>query len=222
MNFLYFLELLDDFFSVIERLFDRVGQWLSDLWDAFPNPLRMADVSVEFFTGVVGLVLGVVTTPLWRNMRRNATKVCRGKLARPEEVLRWMEEALIDAVQQISMTSEQGLTAWLVQRISVWLWHLFKRFKKILAIIRIRELADVVKIVKSAFKYRITVLSVIGMMAVVILLIATALNISAAVGFFYVEKLPAYCLSQDSRRVRRTRRNVQFRVNERAGPDRPG
>lgn len=218
---LNFLQLVEALTSTIDKIWERAGIWLSDLWDAFPNPVKMAEVTIAFFTGLLGMFLAAVGTQTMRAARTLVEKRTKGKLAKPGDVLKWIEDSLGDSLKQITLTSEQGLIEWCIQRLSIFLWGLFKQFKLIRSIIGIKELADVVKIVQSFFRYRAAVLTIVVAVAFVAFLLMVAFHVTAAVLILYEESVLKACLPQDSRRMRKNFRRKEVRVNLRRGPDFP-
>lgn len=155
LNLLQLIELLR---GVFDDMSDKLGQFLEDVWAAFPNVIGMADAVIRLTSGLLGIVIGRSATIYWRMFAREFEKP--GELVpenfypipgrpyqhvmTPSNALNFVAKAGEVWMQTITFTGETGLAAALASFVGRFLWNLWKRFKFIREVMGWKTEADVI------------------------------------------------------------------------------
>jgi hypothetical protein len=212
---------LEAVFDVVSAFTSRFGDWLGDLWDAFPDPLAMVEVTIAFGTGVVGDALGAISTVRWGMAARAVGKDCKGKLWTPENSILFIRDCMSNAVQFVTMTGEQTVLEFVTQKLGLFIYNTVKRFQTIKAILGLDSIESVIALLRKKFIYRVTLLTAVLALAMVALLIAIAGEVTATLVLLQSENAKKFCLPQDSKFVTTRHRHKRRRLNLGAGPDAP-
>jgi len=205
-----------------ETVMEDFGLLFRDLWDAFPNILRMLDILYSFSTGLIGRLVTVpfagiegLLIDLARFYKIN------NRVMTVEQSIKAVSRALGEVVTNLTGTSSSSLESTIVQGFARWGWALWKRFGFIQKLTRITSYADFVKIFVDKFKARgrflgvafffIALFSSIAWTGALAILMGLAL--AMVTGEFQKLLLP-----QDSKREWNKKRAMR-RVNRRRGPD---
>lgn len=176
-----FIEALAIILQSLDQLFDRVGQLFDDMFAAFPNPIKMVDAVVRFLTGLAGIAVGKSASfyfGLAAGLLEKGQKVEEfGRpyqhLMTPANAMRYVGRQVEVSITTLTNTSENGLAFFLAQRIGLWFWQLFKRFKLILGLLGIKDAADAVNFIWKLVTSRVgavwatAVFAVFGLLLVV-------------------------------------------------------
>jgi len=219
LTFIRLLIALQAVFDVVSAFTSRFGDWLGDLWDAFPDPLAMVEVTIAFATGVVGDALGAISTVRWGLAASAVGEACKGKLWTPENSILFIRDCMSNAVQFVTMTGEQTVLEFITQKLGLWIYNTVKRFQTIRAILALDSVEATIALLRSKFIYRITILTAILALALVALLIAIAGEVTATLVLLQAENSKAFCLPQDSKFVTTRHKHRRRRENLKAGPD---
>lgn len=216
LRLLLLLELL---WSSFERILERFGQFLSELWDAAPNVIEMADATTRWITSTAGIVLGMQANQLIRLAREQVEKDLHSRLIKPVDCFRFLEFAWSDLIRISTNTNDAGLLEWAAQKLSLWLWHTFKQFKKLWQLLNITDEYELLQFVQKLLGGKLRIIQGYFVAAIGTILIITAQQMFAAVILIYSEDFEKYCLPQDSRRKTSHPKAVLKRVNLRRGYD---
>jgi len=219
LTFVRLLVALSAVVELVERIAGRFGDWLGDLWDAFPNPAAMVDVTIRFFTGVLGEALASVLTIRWSLAAEAVGNQCKGKLMSPKDSILFVKDCLENSIQKVTMTEEQSVFEWLTQKLGVFTFNLVKRFGTIKSLLAIQTAADVVAIFRKYFVFKVTILITFALMAFLALLVAIAGETVATLVLLQAENAKRFCLPQDSKFVYSKHRHRRRRENLKKGPD---
>lgn len=200
---------------------DRAIKCAEDVWKAFPHPFKMLDLVVAFVTGIPGILIAFH----FLRAKRNIIEILQlrkldNKLIRVDDAVDGFINSQIMTLKQVTFTSENGLFEYLLQRFGTWLWRLKKKIWLFSKLIKAKSEAELIAVLinsyKGKFKFFKLFYACMGVAAFVIGLSITICLMSFSLNFgeFY-----AYILAQDSKRVRGLRKNTQYRVNEKKGPD---
>lgn len=181
---IYVLEILSVLLDFADDFFRRLGDLLGDLWDDFPNPVKMADDLVGFFTGLLGIVVGSAATSYFSLASKVVAKGHAGTeeeigrpyqhVMTPEGACLWFADVLSEVVKFASNTSDNSLVFFIAQRFGMWLYHTFKRFKLVLKLIAIETEADAIALIVSIFKSRAATLMLTAVVAIVTIVLILA------------------------------------------------
>jgi len=219
LTFLRLLIALQAVFDVVSSFTSRFGDWLGDLWEAFPDPVAMVEVTIAFATGVVGDALGAVATVRWGLAASAVGKACKGRLWTPESSILYIRDCMSNAVQFVTMTSEQSVLEFVTQKLGLWIYNTVKRFQTIRSILGLESVEQAIALLRSKFIYRVTILTAMLALALVALLIAIAGEVTATLVLLQSENAKQFCLPQDSKFVSTRHKHKRRRLNLKAGPD---
>jgi len=219
MTFVRLLIALSAVVELVERVAGRFGDWLGDLWDAFPNAAEMVEVTIRFVTGIIGEALASVLTIRWSLAAEQVGQECKGKLMSPKDSILFIKDCMENAIQKVTMTEEQTVFEWFTQKLGLFVFNLVKRFSTVLSILQIQAAADVVAIFRKYFVFKVTILLTMVMMAFVALLVAIAGEVVATLVLLQAENARNFCLPQDSKFVSTKHKHRRRRDNLRAGTD---
>jgi len=203
---------------------------LTDLGDnlraGFPNPVRMFDAFLRFGTTLGGIATALPSQTqleFWVDFLRKAG--IANKVMTAEQAVRAMFGSVTAYSQAVTQTGENGLAEWIAQRLGMFIYHFVKKWKFIYKLIGAKSEAEIVRLIvgkltggarRLFWLYVISfALFLVQFMALEVLFLGFGLSLLTG---SFQKRL----LSQDSKRVyARKKGKLQFRVNERTGPDRP-
>jgi hypothetical protein len=219
--------ILDGIAPTIDEFIERVDRFLDDFGDAFPNPLRMVNVTLEFVTGIPGFLVAVPFNGFAANARdfTNAAGY-KHRLMTSENAISVPFEIAESLAKGVTFTTEDGIIEWLAQRLGTFLWTLYKRLKFVLDLIdafpEFEDVLDVIQFVKGVLKGTLKLNIIVAAIALILAFFAFAAANVISVGliiFVYSGRFEELLLPQDSQRVGGTRKG-QHRLNLRKGTDR--
>jgi hypothetical protein len=215
--------IIDGFRLQFNDLANDSLQLLDDIADAFPNPLLMLDVLVEFWSGLVGRLLGTPFAGIEAQMLKLVKLTGLGsRLLTLNSAIRLQSASLREIMLNFTGTSSNSLQSALLQATALWVWRLRERFKLLQLLIRVKTFEEfyknwiVVRLSRKALFYSVglivvaffSVMAWIGILASLIGIVVMVLS----------GNLTKFLLPQDSRRVWRERGGMG-RVNLRVGAD---
>jgi len=215
--------ILDGFRLTFTTLTDDLVQLTIDLERAFPNPYRMLDVVVQFWTSLTGRLLGVPFAGIEAQILKLIGLTGYGnRVLTLNSAVRMFSSAFREIMLNVTGTSENGIVTVLLMNTARWVWALRTRYKLLRLIIRAPSFEEffqqwVVRRLTSKARFYGVALLVVAFFSVVawVGLLASLLGIVLMV---LTGAIPKYLLAQDSKRVWR-RRGGMARQNRRAGPD---
>lgn len=215
--------ILDGFRLSFQTLVDDLIQLTFDLESAFPNPFRMVDVVVEFYTGLTGRLLAVPFAGIEAQILKLIKLTGYGsRVMTLNSAVKMFSASFREIMLNVTGTSENGLVTVLLMNTARWIWNLRTRYKLLRLIIRAPSFEVfyqqwvVVRLTRKAKFYGVA-LMVVAFFAIVawIGILASLVGIVLMV---LTGAIPKYLLPQDSSRQWR-RRGGMARVNRRTGPD---
>lgn len=216
----FWKEFSDDTAIILDGLARRVGRLVLDLVNSFPDPIEMGNAITIFATSIPAIIIEAPVRRHWRNARANVREAAKNRLMRPEDAIEFVEDVLVDTGSILLGISPQTLVEWLLTRAAVWAWHVFKEVKFLMALLRVKNQTDMIKLVKRLFLSRLKFLRVkliMVLFSVVFYFVARIAGLVLAYRYFAVND---YVLSQDSkRRWTFPSRPQQKRFNLKRGAD---
>lgn len=209
------------FILLFKPMVERSRTMLSRVLKAFPNVFAMIEEVVTWATGLVGLALTAPFLAIKEQFLRilRQQKLDR-RLIRLDDAVDGFFNAQILSIKQITFTSETGLIYWILGRFGRSVYRFIKRWRLISGLIKSKSEAEFINVLISTWKRRAKLIGVVGLVfGFIAWLFAVALSVcflSFAVNF---GEIYAYLLPQDSKRVRGPRKQTQYRVNIKRGPD---
>lgn len=215
--------ILDGLTLSFKDLGDDLFTLLQELERAFPNPIRMLDVLVEFQTGLVGRLLGTPFVGIESQMLQLVKMTGYGnRVLTLNSAIRMNAGALREIMLNFTGTSSNSLQSAILQATARWIWLMRSRYKLLRLLIRATSFEQffhewvVVRLTRKAKFYAV------GLMVVAFFSIIAWTGILASllglVIMLLSGALSKYLLAQDSARVWR-RRGGMARANRRRGPD---
>jgi len=207
-------EFSDDLATISDSAARALGRMISDLVDGFPDPLAMFDAVLKFQTGLVAIVVEAPVRRYWRTARANVDAAAHSKLMTPVDAVQWVEDQLVDTGSMFLGISPNDLVGWLLERAAIWLYQTFKRVKFLLALVKIRNEADAVRLVASIIQGKLKLVRFKLIFAAIALVFYLVARISGLVMAYRAgPSVLAYCLPQTSKRTRKPgSRGTQYRL----------
>lgn len=213
----------DGFKLTFADLQNDVLTLLSDLERAFPNPVGMLDVLIEFQTSLVGRLLGTPFAGIEAQMLKLVKLVGLGnRVLTLNSAIRLSAGSLREIMLNFTGTSSNSLQTALLQATGRWIWTMRSRYKLLQLLIRAPTFEVffhewvVVRLSRKARFYAV------GLIVVAFFSIVAWVGILASllglVVMILSGSLSKFLLAQDSARVWR-RRGGMARANRRRGPD---
>jgi hypothetical protein len=215
--------ILDGFVLSFGRLGDDFLKLTIDLERAFPNPYRMVDVLVQFYSGLTGRLLGVPFAGIEAQILKLISWTGYGsRVLTLNSAVRMQAACFREIMLNITGTSENGLVTALLMSVARWVWALRTRYKLLRLLIRASSFEQffqdwVVRRLTSKAKFYGVALLVVVFFSI-IAWIGTVASLLGIVLMVLTGALPKFLLPQDSSRAWR-RRGGMARVNRRVGPD---
>lgn len=170
--------------SIFDRFFDRTGQLLGDLWDEFPNPLKMINLLIAYFSSLPGIIVAGFALGYWETMaqtmrpgRASADVEDVGKpyqhVMTPEKAVLWQSFLIEQSLRFITLTREDNLVDLILGAMGRWLFRLLQRFELILKLLRLEKERDFVRFfmdMKSARVGSALVIAVAALLAFIVVL----------------------------------------------------
>jgi hypothetical protein len=215
--------ILDGFVLSFKTFTDDVLGLVDELEKAFPNPVAMADVLVQFYSGLVGRLLGVPFAGIEAQILRLIKLTGYGnRVMTLNSAVRMFAASFREIMLNVTGTSENGLVTSLLMASARFIWQLRSRFKLLRLIIRAPSFEVffeewVVRRLTRKARFYGVALVVVGFFAMVawVGILASLLGIVLMV---LTGSIPRFLLAQDSTRFWR-RRGGMARMNARRGPD---
>jgi len=158
--------------GTIRGLIRHLNDHLDDFFAAFPNPVAMLDVLVNFFTGLPGIFVSApfVAMEIAIIKRLKALKV-HNRLMTLENAVHMAFDAHAEVARQITFTDSSGLLGWLGGVIGRFLWTFAKRLKLLRDLLGAKSEAEVIRVVINSLKSRVSLLRVVAMVIGIVLAI---------------------------------------------------
>lgn len=188
-----------------------------DLWTAI-NAL------VEFATGLPGIFLTSYYSGIEAFIQEKIKEAgLHNRLIRFDQAMRIPFEAIRSGINELTLTSDDGILVYVSQALGRIAWRFMKHVKLLRQLIGAETLEDVIRIFYDKLKRRGRFLRAIAFYIGVVVFFAFAGFQIFLVGLLVNlinGKTVALLLSQDSKKKRfRIKRSIRKRVNLRAGPD---
>lgn len=217
-----FESLINGAFDQFDRIWGDFFKSWGAFWKGFPNPVKMLDVALRFFTSFAGRIIaipfgGVAETVIARLRIYGYHR----RLIRLDDAIRMFARGPEEFMQLMTMTDESGLVEVLVVAVGRRVWRFIKDWKLALQIIGIKDEIDLLNLLRSKLFRRA---QFIGIVAVVALALMTVVTLSVYVTFsmlgvvFFQGFEEEYLLPQDSKRTWR-KKGGMARRNRQRGPD---
>lgn len=153
---------------------DYVADYVDQFTDAFPNPTKMFDVALNFFTGMPGLI---VSAPFEGMKEFVLTQLRKGKVLKRvmtlEQAVNLAFDAHAEFARNVTFTDSSGIVGWLAGVIGRFLWTLGKRIKFILALLKAKTEDQVIAVVLNSLKSKAALIRVVAVVIGAILLVHT-------------------------------------------------
>lgn len=160
-----FLEIL---FAIGEEVIDRLGQSINQTIGAFPNLLAIADIWIQFFTGLLGIVLSKSATQYWRlwyqSFEKRSTRQPdsigdpSGKpwqhVMQPAAAGEFATACCEAGFKAVTLTDDNSLVYVIATGLGRWLWSLVKRFKLLRAVLKLKDVEGAVALVLAIVQKR--------------------------------------------------------------------
>lgn len=201
-NLLEVLSVITDF---ADDFFKRLGDYIGDVLDAFPNLVKIADLTLQFFTGILGLVVASSATSylslLAAAYRRPDKARNRDEeigspyqhVMRPDQAAEWIAGCMSEGIKTFTTTSDTGLIGWALQKAGIWLWSVIKRLELLKKLIAIKSEQDAIGFVVGLFRSKRGTLLITAILAIVgvllILACATACKLTFYGGTVFAPRL---------------------------------
>lgn len=180
------LEWLTAIISVLDRVFDLLGDTLGNLWDDFPNPIKMANDIISFFSQLPGTVIAGFSlnyfdlTAASLEIKAQSVVEEQGRpyqhVMTPANSIRYVAYLIEQSLRFLTLTREQDIVDTLFGAFGRWVYRLLKRFELILKLIGLAEEKDFVKFFRDLKAARLgsaLVIAVISLL-VFLMIISTA------------------------------------------------
>lgn len=202
---------------------ERVQRLFRELWDAFPNPIAMADAVVSFFTGLLGFLVQIPIAGVEKSILDALSKSkARHRVFTTEQMIRIWFDIWRTAVQTVTFTGENSLLEFLARSLAIGIWRLSRRIRLIRGLIAAKTEAEMISVFLRSLK------SKVGLLRVFAIIIGSAV-LAIGVGFFVwtiamsiavlEKKVFEKALPQDSTFTKKPHTYRRRRLNLRSGPD---
>lgn len=172
------LELFASLLSILDRFFDRTGQYLDEMWEEFPRPVRMLDATIRYFTGLAGLVIEGLALQYFDllavSLEKRATGVKDTGMGKPYQhvmtpanAVRYVAYCIAQTLRFVSLTRDASLLEFVATKMGLWVWHLVKRFKLIVQILGFTSEAEVIAFFRSFMAGRVASALLLAVVAVI-------------------------------------------------------
>lgn len=197
----------------------RRGWW--DITEAFPYPTDMLDAAMRLASAMPGLFISL---PFEGQKQILLDEIRQRKLGqrliRVDDAVSAFFDTQVETLKTATFTSEGGIVEWFMAAFARFAFRWFKNVTFILKVIKVQNEAEFVQLVIQSWKSKLnlmrTVIVILAIAAVVISYGIALSMFSFALNFgIFAENI----LPQDSKRVRKRRGRMQFRVNARTGYD---
>jgi len=210
------------FEQAAQTIMEDFGMLFRDLWDAFPNVVRMLDILYIFSTGLLGRLITVPFAGI-EGLLLDLAKFYKiqHRVMTVEGSIKAVSRALGEVVTNLTGTSSSSLESALATGFARWGWALWKRFGFIQKLTRITSYEDFLKIFIDKFKARGRFLGVAFFFIAVFASIAWTGALAILMGLalaMVTGEFQKLILPQDSKREWR-KRGGMARQNKRKGPD---
>lgn len=165
----FWLEVSQDLATISDGLARMWGTLVDGVVDSSGNPVKIADAIVRFATGTVALIVEAPFRRHWRTAKKNVEAVAKHRVMTPVQALQWFEDTLIDTPSFFIGVSDNSLLAWVLQRITIWLYHTFKRIKLIFWLFGIKSEADALEVVAKILRGKLRIIKIKAFLAVLTL-----------------------------------------------------
>lgn len=213
----------DGLVLTFKDLGEDVLKLLDDLERAFPSPIAMLDVLIQFWTSLVGRFLGTPFAGIEAQMLKLVKLVGLGnRVLTLNSAVRMQSKAFREIMLNVTGTSDNSLLTALLLASARWIWGLRTRYKLIRLLIRAPSFEVffnewiIARLSRKARFYGV-VLIVVAAFAIVAW-IGILASLMGLVIMVLSSSIQNFLLAQDSTRVWR-RRGGMSRANRRRGPD---
>lgn len=228
MNELFILEVfwrgLKETFGEMQR---RSERFAVEMWDAFPNLLKMLDLTLAYSSGFAGYL---VTIPIagFENYYIQALRDAKlaNRLIKTEDAVRLFFAPWKWLSRQGTLTSENGLLEVMAGWFARFVYRFTKRVQLLRNVIKAQNAAELAKAIVDSLRGKVALLRIAAIafgIIIVLIIVAFAVWILALGAWTVFEAdWRKVVLPQDSKIVKTTykRKTVRrHRVNERTGPD---
>lgn len=182
-----FLEWLSAIISVLDRVFSAAGDLIGNLWEDFPNVIKMVNHLLTFFNGLPGAVISGFSLAYFDLMAVSLEKArVRAPDANvgapyqhvmtPANAIRYNAYLIEQSIRFLTLTRETNIVDVIFTALGRWVYQLLKRFELLRKIIGLIEEGDFIKFfqsMKAAKAGTFLVIAVISLL-VFIMILSTA------------------------------------------------
>lgn len=183
------LELIGLFLSIGEGLFNRLGQFLADIWKAFPRPLAMADAVFEFISSISGIILTRAGSFYW-TLAAARMKSSSKEFGRPQQTVQtpamgieMSQDYIETAIKFLTLTSENNLADTMLNWVGRSMWNLLQHFFTIQKLIGITSQAAAIAFIKGVFGKKRTTLLVYAVLGIAVAFCTLAVAVTGKLLF---------------------------------------
>lgn len=200
---------------------DSLKAW-GEFWNAIPNPFRMLDALLRFFSSFIGRAVAIPASGIAETViTRLQTVKMHNRVIRVDDSLRMFAKGTEEFLQAITTTDESGLVETLLTAVSVRLWRLWKDIKLVRMIVGAEDEIDFVEKVIASYRKKAVLYGIVGLVVGVLgFILIFSLYVSMACWCFVFIKGEEgkFILPQDSKKTWRKKGGMS-RSNRRKGPD---
>lgn len=146
-----------------EDLFRDLGGFVSDFLGAFPNPLAMVDVTVRFWTGIPGRLVGIPFSGL-RRIGKHYVELAGLKhtVIKTPDAVALPYTQLESFIRFVTFTGESGLLSVIATWAARFTWNAFKGIRRLIQILGAKSELELVEIFTDALTKRIVLFRIAG------------------------------------------------------------
>lgn len=183
-----FLELLAGIISTLDRVFDLLGDTLAELWDDFPNVLKMVNTLIGFFSQLPGTVIAGFSLFYFDlcaaglETKSPATVKDQGRpyqnVMTPANGVRYCAFLIEQSLRFLTLTRDQTIVDAIFGALGRWTFRLLKRFELILKLIGLANEQDFIGFFQRMKAARLGSALVIAVIAalVFVVILSTAIT----------------------------------------------